>query len=167
MDSLNPKKRPYRVPLDIVVPEDKADKISINVVQARKFPKDWPDFVMLFTVANGIISRQLRDPGSRVLLYMISLQQYGNHVGVNQNDIADALKISRTSVWRALKQLKELNVLIDYPDPQSSNRNVYIISPHYNWKGDNSKRTKLLKENPKQFKLFFEVPEDTTPPDNS
>jgi len=89
-------------------------------------------------------------------LYMVSLMEYSNHVGCNQTTLAEDLELSLRSVSRAIKELKDMAVILDYKDPQDRTRNVYMVNPHSAWKGKISKRQKFIKEQDKnQISMKF------------
>jgi DNA-binding MarR family transcriptional regulator len=118
---------------------------AITIITGRKFPKGVPDWVMMFQVVSKDLSKKLTPAGCKVLLYMISLMQYSNHIGVNQNTMAEDLEMSLRSVNGAVKELKEMGVVLSYKDPQDKTRNVYMINPHSAWKGKAQKRQNVLK----------------------
>lgn len=139
------------------VRENFGTESAITIINGRKFPKGTPDFVFLFQLVGGELAKKLTPSACKVLLYMITLMAYGNHIGCNQTTLAADLELSLRSVNRAIKELRDMAVIIDYKDPMDKTRNVYIINPHSAWKGKISKRVTFLKELDKnQLALFSE-----------
>ena len=121
------------------------DEVKISVINSRHFPKDVPDFVFLFQKVGLDVSKKLTPASCKVLLYMISSMQYSTHIGCDQKTLAEQLDLSLRSVSGAIKELKEMNIILSYPDPQDRKRNVYMINPHSAWKGSIHKRKKYIK----------------------
>lgn len=130
--------------------------ININMV-GKKYPKGVPDFVFLFQVVSKELAKDLSPSACKVILYFISMLQYGNHVGCDQTTLAEELGLTVRTINGAVAELKLKNVIMSYNDPQDKRRKVYMINPHQAWKGEMHKRQKVLKEADKdQFKLFAE-----------
>jgi predicted transcriptional regulator len=129
---------------------------AITVINGRKFPKGVPEFVFMFQLIGKELAKKLTPSACKVLLYMVSLMEYSNHVGCNQTTLAEDLELSLRSVSRAIKELKDMAVILDYKDPQDRTRNVYMVNPHSAWKGKISKRQKFIKEQDKnQISMKF------------
>jgi len=139
----------------LISEETGVDKIIIS--QGRYFPKNIPDFAMMF---QKVIDKVILDltPGScKVFLYMIGKLQYSNHIGVDQTTMSEECKLSMPTIKRAIKELQSLSILIPYKDLQDKRRNVYIINPHTAWKGTFKHRNKAIKqiESDNQLKLHI------------
>ena len=128
----------------------------ITIYNGRQFPKDIPDFVMLFQIAGKSLFKILTPGACKVFGYMLSIMQYSNHIGCDQYTFSEELKLSLRTVNGAIKELKELNVIIGYKDPQDNRRMVYMINGHAAWKGQVKLRQKHLKENKNQLNIFKE-----------
>lgn len=127
---------------------------KVTVYSGRSFPKDVPEFVMLFQEAGKHLFKNLSPGACKVLGYMFSMMQYSNHVGTDQKTFSEELNLSIRTVNGAIRELILCNVILKYKDPQDGRRMVYMINGHAAWKGKIQKRQKHLKENPKQTKLF-------------
>jgi DNA-binding MarR family transcriptional regulator len=127
------------------VQENLGTESAVTIINSRKYPKGVPEWVMMFQVISRELSKKLTPSGCKVLLYMISLMEYSNHIGCNQSTIAEDLEMSERSVNRAVSELKLMGVIISYQDPQDRTRNVYMINPHNAWKGKITKRQKIIK----------------------
>lgn len=128
-----------------VVNENMGGNNAITIINNRNYPKGVPDWIMMFQAVGRDLAKKLTPSGCKVLLYMISLMQYSNHIGCNQSTIAEDLEMSERSVNRAINELKEMGVVLSYKDPQDRTRNVYIINPVHAWKGKMHRRQKVLK----------------------
>lgn len=129
---------------------------AITIINGRKFPKGVPEFYFVFQQVAKNLAKKLSPSGCKVMLYMMSLMEYSNHIGCDQKTIAEELELSIRSVNGAVKELKEMAVIINYKDPQDRKRNVYMINPHSAWKGKISNRQKFIKsqEDKNQLKMF-------------
>lgn len=136
------------------------DGSAITIINGRKYPKGVPDFVFLFQIIGKEVAKSIAPSSCKVLLYMVAGMEYSNHVGCNQSTLAEDLNLSIRSVSSAIKELKDLCIIISYPDPMDKKRNVYMVNPHTAWKGKITKRQQFIKqsekENKSQFKLKLE-----------
>jgi predicted transcriptional regulator len=129
----------------VSIRENFGEGSAITVINGRKFPKGVPEFVFLFQSIGKDLAKKLTPSACKVLLYMVSLMEYSNHVGCNQGTLAEELELSVRSVNGAIKELRDMAVIISYKDPQDRKRNVYMVNPHSAWKGKMSKRQAFLK----------------------
>ncbi len=135
--------------------ENFGQESAITIINGRKFPKGVPEFIFLFQVIGKELAKKLKPSACKVLLYMVSSMEYTNHVGCDQNTLAEELDLSVRSVSGAIKELKEMAIIISYKDPQDRKRNVYMVNPHSAWKGKITKRQKFIKEkNVNQISMF-------------
>jgi hypothetical protein len=168
LESLNPqKKRRVKLP-DMLVDENLTERVSINVIQKRQFSKDIPDFAIIFQIATRITSCHLSPTACQLVLHMIGWLQYGNHIGVNQQTMAERLGTSLITIKRAIKELTDNNIILPYKDKNDTlnadgRRNNYIINPMIVWKGKEHKRKEAIKADPKQYKLPFSITEEPEP----
>jgi len=119
--------------------------VDVFVIPKKKYPKT-PDFVYLFQAVNMAISKTLTPAACKLLLYMISKLQYGNHVGVNIKTMMEDLELCEKTVITATNQLKQLNIILPYKDPSDKRRNVYMFHPLQSWRGSFKERFKVLKK---------------------
>lgn len=127
------------------VNENMGGNNAITIINNRNYPKGVPDWIMLFQAVGRDLAKKLTPSGCKVLLYMISLMEYSNHIGCDQSTIAEDLEMSLRSANGAISELKAMGVVISYKDPQDRKRNVYMINPIHAWKGKMVKRQKVLK----------------------
>jgi hypothetical protein len=142
-----------------VVKKEVGQETAVYVYGERKFPKDFPEFVMLFQAAGMHLFKVLSPGACKVLGYMFSMMQFSNHIGIDQKSISEELDLSLRTVNGAIKELEVRNVIISYKDPQDTRRKVYMVNGHAAWKGKAFKLKKHLKDNPNQldFKNLFPI----------
>lgn len=123
------------------------DEKQISIFYGKKYPKWLPDFVMLFQCVNVTLSKELYPSSCKILLYFLGKMVYGNFVSMMQDEIADELEMSRTTVWRSLKQLKEYNIVLSSKHQSFDSRsNEYYLNPYTAWRGTFKRRSAVLKE---------------------
>mgnify|MGYP003375970438 CR=1 FL=1 len=136
------------------LPEDTAINIGFN----KKKRPALPDFTMMFHATGMMVVKEIQPASLSVFWLFLCKLPYSNHIGINQNTIAEETTLSIASVKRAVKELKEKKLIISYADQQDSRRLVYMINPVIAWRGDNVKRMKKVKEivqqYPGQLRLF-------------
>lgn len=131
------------------------EETKLTIYSQRSFPKDTPEFVMLFQAAGRNLFKILTPGACKILGYMFSMMQYGNHIGTDQKTFSEELNLSLRTVNGAISELKKLNVIISYQDPQCRKRNVYMINGQAAWKGEARKRKAHLKQFDKnQLEMF-------------
>ena len=77
--------------------------------------------------------RDLRGETLRVFFHLAATVGFQNEIKVNPLDTAKALGMRRENVYRALKQLRELGLVVDTGRKQPTS--VMQLSPHACWKG--------------------------------
>lgn len=133
------------------------DEIGIQKVvisNGRYYPKNIPEFVMLFQAITEQFINNLTPASAKILLYMLGKLRYSNHIGVNQETISEDCRLTKPTVIRAIKELISNDIVLSYKDSADHRRNVYIINPYNAWKGTFKERTKALRNIDNQLKLF-------------
>lgn len=106
---------------------------DINVTVSKKKKRKLVDpinpFAICFAESLGqlIVERKIGAPALAVLFKLLALAQMGNLVSVNQTGIAASLKVDKSAVSRAIKQLTQAGVLLEMKEgiffnPQLVNR---------------------------------------------
>jgi predicted transcriptional regulator len=106
------------------------------------FKEGW--FAMSQGALHEIVNAPLTRNGLRVLIYLLSKLDFGNLISVSQSDIARALGIERANVNRAMKQLVELEVLIE--GPKVGLHKTYRLNASYGWKGRALEHQKAMRD---------------------
>ena len=81
--------------------------------------------------------RELWGVTQAVLLYLIGKLDFENFVHVGHQEIADALKVHRQDVTKAITKLVDKQILIR--GPKIGRASSYRLNPAYGWKSDNKK----------------------------
>lgn len=152
----NGKKEKIIDEIESLIGNEISDDVSVKILVKKKFPKNIPDFVMLFQACNKVLAKELSPSSCKVFLYLIGCTAYSNHIGVNQQKIASDLNVTKTTVCTAIKQLKKFNIIIEYKEPNDRRCNVYVLNPHSSWKGSFKERFKAISTLDKnQLRLPF------------
>ena len=122
-----------------------------------------PDFVMMFqeVMKRIVVGEGLSLITYRVFCFMVASMEFQNFIGIDIKTMAEDLKVSVPSVDRAMKQLKELNIIISIKDTLDRRRNAYMLNPLAGWKGKARNYVSVVKkmknlQTPGQLKLFPE-----------
>ena len=96
----------------------------------------------------------------RVLFKLFSKMDFNNYLCVSQQKLADELQMQRPNVARAMKALKEKNIIVE--GPKIGNSKTYLFNPYVTHKGKNRKETILDFENElaKQGKNIIDASKD-------
>jgi DNA-binding MarR family transcriptional regulator len=116
-----------------------------------------PDHVMLFQAFSMFAAGQFQPTTCKVLFKLLSLSEYENYISIDVKTIAEEISLSVVSVNRALKELKDSNVISVHKHTSDKRRNDYFINPLATWKGSSiqrEKQIKKLKNDQKQLEFF-------------
>jgi hypothetical protein len=86
---------------------------------------------------------------------MLYTSMYGNFIEIDISQIAVINRMSEISVKRAIKELKEMDVIFIDKDLNDKRRNTYCINPMIAWKGNASDRVKSIDRRNEQLKIDF------------
>ncbi len=109
-------------------------------------PKQKSSFERHFTMnqaALEIIATELSHEQTRVLMILLSELDYENYIQVAQVDIAEKLKMQKTNVSRAMKNLMQMDVILE--GPRIGRSKTYRLNPQFGWKGTVSNHKKALR----------------------
>lgn len=109
-------------------------------------PKQKSSFERHFTMnqaALKIIATELNHEQTKVLMMLLADLDYENYIQVAQIDIAEALRMQKTHVSRAIKNLIEFGIIIE--GPKIGRSKTYRLNPQFGWKGTVSNHKKALK----------------------
>lgn len=82
----------------------------------------------------------------RVLHIIVCSLGYGNHVVVNQVEIAKYLDIQRSRVTRAVKRLVEAGILAEKGTTTEKGCKIYTLTPEYFWRGSPEQHRAALRK---------------------
>lgn len=109
-------------------------------------PKQKSSFQRHFTMnqeALLIIANELNHDQMRVLMALLADLDYENYIQIAQIDIAKALKMQKTHVSRAIKNLLEFGIVLE--GPKIGRSKTYRLNPQFGWKGTVSNHKKALR----------------------
>lgn len=109
-------------------------------------PKQKSSFQRHFTMnqeALLIIANELNHDQMRVLMALLADLDYENYIQIAQIDIAQALKMQKTNVSRAIKNLLEFGIVLE--GPKIGRSKTYRLNPQFGWKGTVSNHKKALR----------------------
>jgi predicted transcriptional regulator len=92
----------------------------------------------LITIANELNHDQMR-----VLMALLADLDYENYIQIAQIDIAEALKMQKTHVSRAIKNLLEFGIIME--GPKVGRSKTYRLNPQFGWKGTVTNHKKALR----------------------
>lgn len=81
----------------------------------------------LLTIANELNHDQMR-----ILMALLAVLDYKNYIQVAQVDIADALKMQKKNVSRAIKHLIDFSIISD--GPKIGRSKTYRLNPQFDRK---------------------------------
>lgn len=115
--------------------------------KAKNLGKGW---LALYTdVAEWLAIQRLTGEQYSVMLFLFGKLDFDNYLSVGLQDIADKTGIKLPNISRAMRKLKELNIIIE--GPVSGKFKSYRLNPYVAHKGSERKNTivdfeKLLAE---------------------
>lgn len=134
--------------------DELGDSVAVTVTVKRKITKT-PDFVMLYQeVGKKILEGNMKLSTSKVFFYLIVNMNFENFIGIDMKSISEKINMPLRTVTLAMKELKELGMVVAIKNNWDSRRNDYRLNPIVCWKGKVNSRTKTMKENPMQITMF-------------
>ncbi|MDC9591590.1 hypothetical protein PSI23_20480 [Xenorhabdus sp. XENO-10] len=109
-------------------------------------PKQKSSFERHFTMNQAallLIANELNHEQTRVLMALLADLDYENYIQIAQIDVANALKMQKTNVSRAIKNLIEFGIILE--GPKIGRSKTYRLNPQFGWKGTVSNHKKALK----------------------
>jgi len=127
--------------------QELASDVLVSVNMRKTIPKV-PDFVMIWqeAIRRVVVGEGLTLITYRVMFFLIGSMEFQNFIGVDIKTIAEDLKVSVPSVDRAMKQLKDIGIVISIKDTFDKRRNAYMLNPLTGWKGKASNYVSAVKK---------------------
>ncbi|WGL94102.1 MarR family transcriptional regulator [Arsenophonus nasoniae] len=126
------------------IDSDTGEEVGSFVAIIR--PKQKSAFERHFTMNQAallLIANELNHDQMRVLMALLADLDYENYIQVSQMDIAKILKMQKSNVSRAVKNLLEFGVILE--GPKIGRSKTYRLNPQFGWKGTVSNHKKALK----------------------
>lgn len=119
--------------------------VNMEVTTIMKLKKArLPDFVMVFQYFGEYAVDNFSPATCKVLWMFISLSEMKNYVTLDIDTIQEKTRMCRKTVYNAINQLKEHNVIVVVKNIQDKRRNDYFINPQAMWRGSSTNREKQL-----------------------
>lgn len=144
-------------------------KINVFVKQGKKLENS--KWLFLFQDTEFLLAKALTSNACKIIMMFRAICKYENRVDYSATQIAKILDVSRQSVYRGVKELKDAGIVIEFKDELDERRNVYYLNPESQWKGTVAKMTGVKaifdqngkfqdfkdSKNPKQLDLLDEI----------
>lgn len=128
-----------------------------------------PDFNMVFQAFSMFVADNFAPATCKVIFKLLAINQFENFISIDIKTISEEMKMSVTSVNRAIKELKLYNIITIHKHVGDKRRNDYFINPCAVWRGTSIKRDKqidILKKNNIQLEFFSSTEVLKSLPDN-
>ena len=102
-------------------------------VKEKNLGKDW--LALYQQAISNIADMNIPHEQERVFLKLLSKVDFENHLCVTHQQIADELKMKRPNVTKAIKGLKEKNIIVE--GPRVGLNKTYRLNPYIAYKGKN------------------------------
>ena len=124
-------------------------------IKEKKLGKDW--FAMYQNPALWLAQQDMTGEQYKVLWFLFSQLDFDNDLRISLKEIADALKLKIANVSRAMKVLKEKNIIVE--GLPVGKFKTYRLNPYIGYKGKNRNENILDFENElsKQGKNFLDA----------
>lgn len=130
--------------------------VRVNVFVAKDQPKFRGEpYTMLFQKLGIVTAKNIQPVTAKLLLYLCACVEYGNVINKGAEQIAEELGYSKRNVYRALKELQDLKVIIRDKNATDKRMSLIYLNPYQSWKGKVSDRKKKIASfNPDQLEMF-------------
>lgn len=131
--SFLPKEKRY-----IMITDEETGKIKgCFPLKKKNLGNGW---IALYQQAiSNIADMNLSTEQYRVFLKLLSKVDFENYLTVSQQDIANELDMKQSNVSKAIKKLKELNIIVE--GPRAGLNKTYRLNPYIAHKGTNRDKT--------------------------
>ena len=131
--SFMPKEKRY-----IMVTDEETGKIKgCFPLKKKNLGNGW--IALYQEVITQVAKEKLTGEQSSVFLYLLGKVDFENYLTINQIEMAEELGIHRVNVTKAIKKLKELNIIVE--GPRAGLNKTYRLNPYVAHKGTNRKKT--------------------------
>ena len=135
---------------------DSVDDLKINVFVKKERKLENNKFLFLFQDTEFLLARNLSSGACKVIMLFRAICKYENKVDYTVKQIIKVSGLSRPTVFKALKELKEKGIILEMKDTEDERRNVYFLNPESQWKGKvaNINNVKALFDTDGKFEAF-------------
>lgn len=136
---------------------------KVSVFVQRDIPKyKGEPFTILFQSINAVMVRKMKPVTCRLMLYLCCVSEYNNLIEMSMKTLAEDLNYNPRQVQRAMKELKEYNIINTLQNPKDKRLTLIMLNPRQSWKGAVKERAKAMQKlemiNQLQLPLFDEKP---------
>jgi hypothetical protein len=133
---------------------------KVTMIVERDEPKyKGLDFTILFQIVSRVMVKEMTPISSRLLLFCLTIVDYGNKIPMGINQMAEELLYSKRQCQRGMDELINFKVIIKQQHPIDKRMVEYYLNPLQSWKGKVIERTKRIAETPiNQLDLFATLP---------
>lgn len=129
-----PKEKAYYVTTD-----EEGNIKGYFPLKNKKLGKDW--FAMYQNPALWLGQQRMTGEQYSVLFTLFNKLDFDNYLRVSRDEIAELLKMQPSNVSRAIRVLKEKNIIIE--GPRAGSNKTYRLNPYIAHKGSNRTATVL------------------------
>lgn len=137
-----------------VVKAELGDDYNINVSLRR--PKIQSEaFIMIYQeIGKKILEGDISLSAVKLFYYMANHMQFENFIGIDLKTISENIKMPLSTVKEAMRDIKDMGLVISIKDNFDNRRNVYRINPVVAWKGKVKNKKKIAIIDPAQTAMF-------------
>lgn len=140
--------------------ELEAAKVTISVQKDEPKYKNL-DFTILFQIVSKVMVKEMSPIASRLLLFCLTIVDYGNSIPMGITQMADELLYSKRQCQRGMDELIYFKVIIKQQHPTDKRMVNYYLNPLQSWKGKVKERRNKIAETPiNQLDLFSTLPDN-------
>ena len=108
-------------------------------IKDKNLGRDW--IAMYQSALKTLAKWNLPSEQYRVMLELLSETDFDNYIRISQTKLAEELNMQQSHVSRAIKKLKELNIIVE--GPRAGLNKTYRLNPYIAHKGTNRDKTIL------------------------
>jgi len=129
-----PKEKHYYVTTD-----DDGNIMGYFPLKQKSLGKDW--LAVYQSALKTLAKWDLPGEQYRIMLELLSETDFDNYIRISQKDLANELNMHQANVARAIKGLKDKNIIIE--GPRAGLNKTYRLNPYIAHKGKNRNNTIL------------------------
>ena len=128
--------------IEAMLSSDKSeDDLQINVFVKKPKAIEGNKWLFLFQDTEFLLSRTLSPSACKIIMLFRAICKYENKVDYSAKQIEKISGISKSATYRALKELKDVGIIMEFKDEIDERRKVYYINPESQWKGKMANKT--------------------------
>lgn len=134
-------------------------KVTISI--QKDLPKYKDPFTILFQGVNKAMVRDMSPAASRLLLFCLSIVEYGNIIPMGIQQMADELGYSKRQCERGMDELIVFKIIIKQQHPTDKRMINYFVNPLQSWKGGvKDRKIRISETKIEQLDLFSSLSDE-------